>query len=66
MPRGDWTIDAKEIQERLCISKDFFYENIAKDPRMKAIEISKSQRKSWWLTKEAEKICITIMKEYGF
>ncbi|MFP4878663.1 hypothetical protein ACLFLH_06885 [Mammaliicoccus sciuri] len=64
MPKGDWLVDAEEIKERMCIGEKFFRNHIVKDSRMKAFEIKKTNRKSWWPSDKAKDICIQIMYEY--
>ncbi|UTH10944.1 hypothetical protein [Macrococcoides canis] len=61
MTRGNWTIDKKELCNRLCISPEFFDLHFKKDPRIRAYEIKRG--KSWWITEKVKDAAIEIMVE---
>ncbi|UBH10635.1 hypothetical protein [Macrococcus armenti] len=63
MARGDWYVDAKEIQQRMIISKSFFYDHIRNDPRMIAIERKISKNFVRYPTEKAKEICEEILME---
>ncbi|MEC1177299.1 hypothetical protein P9B03_02285 [Metasolibacillus meyeri] len=51
---GLWYIDIERMSKLTCMSKRFLEEEIVKDPRMRVIEIRKTDDgKRWWPYQEA-------------
>lgn len=58
-------IDLKKMSEILCMSERFIREELLDDPRIRAFEIKKSTRKSWWFYKPVIKAIEEVISEWN-
>ncbi|KYG92038.1 hypothetical protein A0U40_03610 [[Bacillus] sp. KCTC 13219] len=62
---GLWYVDVEKISKLSCMSKRFLEEEIVKDPRMRIIEIRRTEDgKRWWPYKEAFEVMREITSEW--
>lgn len=62
---GLWYVDIDRMSQLTCMSKRFVEEEIVRDPRMRVIEIRRTEDgKRWWPYKEAFEVIREITSEW--
>lgn len=58
-------IDLKKMSEMLCMSERFITEELLNDPRIRACEVKKSNRKRWWFYKQVMQAIEEVVSEWN-